>query len=82
MIMASKRDITELYIQESTHAHRNRSYPQRLVIAGSLDPANQRRTSDAKEFKTTPGRTRIWKSVLRWPASVLSQAGTLLDCTN
>jgi hypothetical protein len=40
-----------LYVQENTHAHRNRSFPQRLAIAGSIELANQRRTLDEKEFK-------------------------------
>jgi hypothetical protein len=78
----AEKDITKLYIEENTHAHFNRRYPQRLAIAGSLDPANQTRTLDEKEFKTTPGRNRIWKSVPRWPASFLSKAGTLSDCTD
>jgi hypothetical protein len=81
MIMAEK-DIAKLYMQENAHAHRNRSYPQRLAIMGSLDPANQRRILDEKEFKTTPGRNQIWKSVPHWPASILSQVGSLSDCTD
>jgi hypothetical protein len=78
----AEKDTTKLYIQGDTHAHRNRSYPQRLAIAGSFDPTNQQQTVNKKEFKTTPGQNQIWKSVLCWPASVLSLAGTFSDCTD
>jgi hypothetical protein len=61
----AEKDITKLYIQENTHAHRNCSYPQQLAIVGCLDLANQQQTLDEKEYKTTPGRNRIWKSVPR-----------------
>jgi hypothetical protein len=60
MIIA-KKDVTKLYIQEKTHAHRNHSYPQWLAIAGSLDPAIQRRTLDEKEFKTTQSKAAMWE---------------------
>jgi hypothetical protein len=44
--------------------------PQRLVTAGSLDPANQRRTLDEIEFIQTTSQNRIWKSVRRWLGNV------------
>jgi hypothetical protein len=49
-----QKDINKIIYTKNYHAHCNRSYPQQLAIAGSLDPANQRRTLYEKEFKTNP----------------------------